>query len=158
MRIAFATAPADAIGHDDTDRPLHDAACAAVGIELVHPVWSDPDVPWDEFDLVVVRATWDYLDHLDAYRAWLGRVDAVGRLHNPGRVVTWNLDKRYLLELSDAGVPIVPTRVCGDAGAVDAALDAVGGEVVVKPVESAGSRSTGRFGSGDPAARELADQ
>ncbi len=155
-RVAFATAPTDVLGHDDTDRPFHEAACAAAGIALDHAVWSDPAVPWADYDLVVVRSTWDYLDHFDDFRAWLGRVDRLGTLHNPAAVIGWNLDKRYLVDLAAAGVPVIPTAVCDDASAVAAALAGVDGEVVVKPVVSAGSRCTGRFAPGDPAAADLA--
>ncbi|MGD0880274.1 MAG: hypothetical protein ABSB09_01720 [Acidimicrobiales bacterium] len=156
MRVAFATAPPDALGHRDADRPLHEVACAAVGIELDHRVWSDPDVPWAEYDLVVVRSTWDYLDHVEEFRSWLDRLDGLGSLHNPAPVIGWNLDKRYLVDLDGAGVPVIPTRVCGDRGEVTDALAAVPGEVVVKPVVSAGSRLTGRYAGGDPGARRLA--
>ncbi len=156
VRVAFATAPAARLGHDDTDRPFHDVACAAAGIAVEHPVWSDPSVPWGDFDLVVVRSTWDYLDDVAAFRTWLDRVGRTRRLHNPAPVVAWNLDKRYLLDLGAAGVPVLATRVCTGPGPVADALAAVDGEVVVKPAVSAGSRHTGRFGAGDPAAAALA--
>jgi len=155
-RVAFATAPASVIGPDDVDRPLHEVAADAAGIDLEHPVWSDPDVAWDAYDLVVVRSTWDYLDHLAEFGDWLRSVDRRGTLHNPAEVIAWNLDKRYLEDLADAGVVVVPTRVCRDAAEVGAALEAAPGEVVVKPVVSAGSRLTGRFESTDPAAGALA--
>ncbi len=156
-RVAFATAPAATIGHADSDRLLHDAACAAAGIELDHRVWSDPAVPWEEYDLVVIRSTWDYVDRIDDFRAWLDRLGPLGTLHNPASVVTWNLDKRYLLDLADAGVPVISTSVCTDADEVVAALGTLHGEAVVKPVVSAGSRRTGRFVPGDPAAVALAE-
>ena len=47
-------------------------------------------------------------------------MDALGTLHNPAPVVAWNLDKRYLLDLAAAGVPVIPTRVCDDAAEVAA--------------------------------------
>ncbi len=155
-RIAFATAPADFLGNDDTDRPLHESACAAIGLDLDYQVWSDPRVVWDDYDLVVVRSTWDYLDHLDAYRAWIGRMAGLGTLCNPAPVILWNLDKRYLGDLADAGVPVVPTAFCETAEAVAAALTACPGEVVVKPVVSAGSKLTGRFVHSSPDAGALA--
>ncbi len=161
LRVAFATAPAEYLGPIDTDRPHHESAARAAGFDLDHVVWSDPDAPWSAYDLVVVRSTWDYLDHLEAFDAWLGRMGALGTLRNPASVVRWNLDKRYLLDLAESGVPVIPTRVCDDAAEVASALDAtaeVAGQVVVKPVVSAGSQSTGRFASGDPAAAVLADR
>ena len=155
--MAFATAPAATIGHADSDRPLHDAACAAAGIELDHRVWSDPAVAWEDYDLVVIRSTWDYLDRIDEFRAWLDRLERLDTLHNPAPVVTWNLDKRYLLDLADAGVPVIATRVCTDTPEVADALRSIDGEAVVKPLVSAGCRRTGRFAPGDPAAASLAE-
>jgi len=155
-RVVFATAPSEHLGDNDTDRPLHEEACAAIGVDLDHGVWSDPDMAWNAYDLVVVRSTWDYLDHLDAFCRWLDRMDALGTLHNPAPVITWNLDKRYLLDLAGAGVPVIPTAVCTTPGGVDAALADQSGEAVVKPTVSAGCRLTGRFATGDPAARVLA--
>ena len=157
-RIAFATAPPEYLGHADTDRPLHEIACAAAGIDLDYCVWSDPAVAWGEYDLVVVRSTWDYLEHLDEFSAWLERVGAFGRLHNPAPVIFWNLDKRYLLQLAAVGVPIIPTTLCSRPEEVDAAFGNIVGEVVVKPVVSAGSRLTGRFAVGDPGATRLAHE
>jgi hypothetical protein len=157
-RIAFATAPPEYLGSNDTDRPLHEEAAAVAGVELDHLVWSDPAAAWDRYDLVVVRSTWDYLDHLEPYLAWLAAMDGLGTLQNPGRVIAWNLDKRYLLELATAGVPVIPTRVCADRDGVADVLAGGTEEVVVKPVVSAGSRLTGRFAPDDPAARVLAEE
>ncbi|HEX7444279.1 MAG TPA: hypothetical protein VF320_10345 [Acidimicrobiales bacterium] len=156
-KVAFATAPPEHIGGNDTDRPFHERACAAVGIALEHRVWSDPSVDWDAYDLVVVRSTWDYLDALDAFGTWLGRLGALGTVHNPAPVISWNLDKRYLLDLQAYGVPVIPTEVCNTSAEVVTVLARHPGEVVVKPVVSAGSRLTGRFAATDPEARALAE-
>jgi glutathione synthase/RimK-type ligase-like ATP-grasp enzyme len=156
--VAFATAPPEYLGQADTDRPLHECACAALGIDLEYRVWSDPAVAWADYDLVIVRSTWDYLGHLDDFTAWLDRVGRLGSLHNPAPVIRWNLDKRYLLDLDAAGVPVIPTTMCPTAEEAATALGGLEGEVVVKPVVSAGSRLTGRFAVGDPAASRLALQ
>jgi glutathione synthase/RimK-type ligase-like ATP-grasp enzyme len=158
VRIAFATAPPATIGHEDEDRPLHEAAAAAAGWSLEYRVWSDPEVPWDAYDLVVVRSTWDYLDHLDGYLAWLERMAALGTLENPAGAIRWSLDKRYLVDLAGLGLPVVPGAVCTRPEAVHRALAAASGEVVVKPAVSAGSRATGRFEAGDPRAASLAGE
>jgi hypothetical protein len=158
QRVAFATAPSEYLGHADTDRPLHECSCAALGIDLEYRVWSDPAVAWGDYDLVIVRSTWDYLERLDDFTAWLDRMGALGSLHNPAPVICWNLDKRYLFDLDTAGVPVIPTTMCSTAEEAVAALGDLEGEVVVKPVGSAGSRLTGRFAVGDPAAARLAHE
>jgi glutathione synthase/RimK-type ligase-like ATP-grasp enzyme len=56
-------------------------------------------------------------------------------------VVRWNTDKRYLRELADAGLPVVPTAWLepGEPLALPA------GEFVVKPTVSAGAAETARY-------------
>jgi hypothetical protein len=155
VRIAFATASADDLPVDDGDRPFHESAFATVGLSLDHCQWRDPTVRWDHYDLVVVRSVWDYVERLEEFTSWLQRVEATGRLANPAPVIQWNLDKRYLLDLGEQGTPVIPTFIVADLdGAVEAARR-LGGEVVVKPVVSAGSRLTGRFDAGHPALRSL---
>ncbi len=156
VHVAYATTAPELLGEVDSDRPHHERAAARAGFDLVHHVWSDPAVRWEEYDLIVVRSTWDYLDHLDEFRSWLRRVDRLGTLQNPAPVITWNLDKRYLLDLAGAGVAVIPTRICMTETEVDEALVGTPGQVVVKPVVSAGSKLTGRFAEGDRAASELA--
>jgi len=158
QRVAFATAPPEYLEQADSDRPHHESACAALGIDLEYRVWSDPAVDWGNYDLVVVRSTWDYLEHLDDFRAWLKQTGRFGTLHNPAPIIFWNLDKRYLIDLAAAGVPVIPTTMCSTEKEAGAALGGLQGEVVVKPVVSAGSRLTGRFDAGDRAAARLAHE
>lgn len=117
--------------------------------------WTDPAVG-DGADLVVVRTPWDYIhrhqEFLDVCRA------ADVPVLNPPDVLEWNSHKGYLVELAEAGVPVVTTRLVR-AGAGSALEPAeAGAAVVIKPAVSSGSRGAGRFEAGDPAAgRHLAD-
>jgi hypothetical protein len=108
--------------------------------------WDDPDT--ERADVVVLRATWDYIDRLDEFLAWTRRVP---NLLNAPDVVAWNTDKRYLADLAAAGVPTVPSRFFAPGERLS--LD--GGEVVVKPAVGAGSVGAQRFTDLD-AAREHA--
>jgi glutathione synthase/RimK-type ligase-like ATP-grasp enzyme len=118
-------------------------------------VWDDPEVAWDDFDLVVVRSTWDYTQQRDAFVAW---ADSVGeRLLNPPEVIRWNSDKRYLADLAAAGLPIVPTTFVVP-GADVAVPD---GPCVIKPAVSAGSQNTASHPNAESAAahaRRLLDE
>ncbi len=100
--------------------------------------WEDDAVDWASFDVVVLRSTWNYTDHLDAFLAWAERVAGVTRLVNPLSVIRWNTDKRYLDELAAAGVPVVPTVYV--APGEQAPDDALAGHIVVKPTVGAGSK------------------
>jgi glutathione synthase/RimK-type ligase-like ATP-grasp enzyme len=72
---------------------------------------------------------------------------------NPADVVAWNTDKRYLTDLRDAGVPVVPTAWVRPGEAWEVPAD---GDWVIKPAVSAGSRDTGRYDAADPDHRALA--
>jgi hypothetical protein len=69
------------------------------------------------------------------------------------------MDKRYLTQLSAAGVRVVPTAYASDAAELLSALGSVASaQVIVKPSISAGSRLTGRFTTGSAAAIELGER
>lgn len=138
-RVALATC-AEMAELDDDERLVLEPL-ARLGVEAEPAVWDDPAVDWAAYDLTVVRSTWDYVGRREEFLAWAG---SVPRLHNPSEVLRWNTDKRYLAELTDAGLPVVPTWF-DEVPQLD-------GEVVVKPTESAGARDTGRFGSAEEAA------
>ncbi|KXK61250.1 hypothetical protein AWW66_14420 [Micromonospora rosaria] len=135
----------------DPDDRLVLAPLAAAGIEATAAVWDDGTVDWAGYDLVVLRSPWDYMLRHAEFVAW---ADTVPRLANPADVVRWNTDKRYLAELSAAGVPTVPTSWI--APGEQWTPPTSHGEYVVKPAVSAGSRDTGRYDLADPDHRELA--
>lgn len=151
--IAIATCSA-MLGLDE-DWPVLREALAERGVDAEAVVWDAPDVDWAGFDLVVVRSTWDYSSRHAEFLAW---ADGVPALLNSAQVIRWNTDKRYLRDLSEAGVPVVPTLwdpaepPSGDGWA----------EFVIKPAVSAGSVDTARWGPGQEAEarahlRRLAD-
>ncbi|HYO36772.1 MAG TPA: hypothetical protein VER97_11900 [Geodermatophilus sp.] len=143
----------------DEDEPLLVAALAAEDLTASAADWADPAVDWAAAAAVVVRSAWDYAPRREEFLAWARRVEAVTRLHNPAAVLTWNTDKRYLRELAGAGVPVVPTAWAEEPGDVGPALQRWPGDVVVKPVVSAGARDTARFAPADrDAARAAAER
>jgi hypothetical protein len=146
MLLALATR-ADLPSWEVDDRCLH-AALARAGIDFEQPVWSDAAVDWRRFDAVVIRTTWDYQDHLPAFRAWARGVATASRLLNPEPVVAWNTHKSYLRELQRAGVPLAPTRWLARGEQADvAALTRAAGwrEGFLKPCVGATARETLRF-------------
>ena len=105
-------------------------------------VWHDPAVDWATFDLVVIRSTWDYFDRLQEFLDWADHVHSVSRIINSPSVIRWNSHKGYLIELGEAGIPVLPSlalpRGAGDA--VERMLAAGWGEVVIKPAVDGGAR------------------
>jgi glutathione synthase/RimK-type ligase-like ATP-grasp enzyme len=128
---------------DPDDRLLR----AALG-DAAAPVWDDPAVDWDAFDVVLPRNTWDYIVRRDEFLAWADRVGT--RLLNPPEVVRWNTDKRYLGELTEAGLPVVPTAVVLPGDPLPAP------PLVVKPAVGAGSIDAARHSDHESAAAHVA--
>lgn len=113
-------------------------------------VWDDASVDWERFDLSVVRSTWDYTDRRHRFVTW---AQSVPRLVNPAEVIAWNSDKRYLDDLSSAGIPIVPTTWISTADEIRLPTH---GSYVLKPAIGAGSMDAERFELGVAADRERA--
>jgi glutathione synthase/RimK-type ligase-like ATP-grasp enzyme len=129
------------------------AALERLGAEVEPRAWNLPDQSLLGFDAVVLRSNWDYHFELDRFRDWLAGLDALGdRVWNPPALVRWNLDKRYLLELERAGIPVVPTAVlpAGEEAQLGALVAARGWrDVVVKPAVSASAYGTRRLGAAE---------
>ena len=131
-RIALATSR-DLATIDVDDELL---AAHLPGAQVV--AWEDETVTWSDFDLVILRSTWNYTEHLDEFLKWAERVDRETRLLNPLSVIRWNTDKRYLAALEQAGIPVVPTTYVAPGEEVPEQV--LAGHVVVKPTVGAGSR------------------
>jgi len=138
-RVAIATCKDNAL---DPDRPLLLAALQAVGVEVTMAVWDDSSVNWDEFSLVIIRSTWDYVNRRDEFLSWARTVD---HLLNPYGVIEYSTDKHYLSDLESLGLRVVPSRFC-DIGMEPEFFD---GDFVVKPCVGAGSMDATRYTKND---------
>ena len=89
-----------------TIEPLRRRAC-----HVQHVSWRAQNVAWDDFDLVVIRSPWDYQQDPEQFLGVLQTIEASqATLLNSLTTVKWNIDKRYLQQLQQAGVAIVPTE------------------------------------------------
>ena len=149
-RLAFATS---------TDYPSiqpDDAHLATslerLGIQPIVCVWNDPDVDWSKFDAVLIRTIWDYFKNYTVFLEWLDRLDQLGvPTINDSRLLRWNSDKRYLLELAQHGVGIIPTRLASAHELRDVLAAMPAQQVVVKPTISGSAWHTLRGTVGDVA-------
>jgi hypothetical protein len=141
-RIVLAGCPA--LPEGDGDDAGLVAALRERGLHAKWLSWDDPATL--QADLVILRATWDYIDRLDEFVAWTRKVR---NLLNAPQVVVWNTDKRYLADLAQAGVPTVSSRFFAPGQQI--ALPR--GEVVVKPAIGAGSIGAQRFSDAAAARR-----
>ncbi|MFE6171941.1 RimK family alpha-L-glutamate ligase [Streptomyces sp. NPDC056464] len=141
----------------DRDLPVLVRALRQAGAEADAVYWDDDAVEWDGYDLAVIRSTWDYSWRAEEFLAWAERCGKATRLANPAAVVRWNADKRYLGELAEAGVPVVPTRYFAPGDDTGAGLPD-DHEYVVKPTSGAGARFAARYSPDehDTAVRQLA--
>ncbi len=146
MRIGLATS-SDVPDWEVDDRPLYQALEEA-GAEVFHPVWNDPEVDWTGFDGVLIRTTWDYHLHRDAFVAWADRVEATTLLLNSASVVRWNTHKSYLRKLEDAGLATVETLWLPSGSSVDLRRECESrgwDRAFIKPQVGATARGTLRF-------------
>jgi len=146
MRIGLATS-SNVPEWEVDDRPLH-RALEEAGAEVSHPVWNDPGVDWASFDGVLIRTTWDYHLHRDAFVAWAERVEEVTLLLNTASVVRWNTHKSYLRRLEEAGLATVDTLWLPAGGRVDLRRECESrgwSRAFIKPQVGATARGTLRF-------------
>ncbi|MGC4007391.1 MAG: hypothetical protein QM811_31410 [Pirellulales bacterium] len=148
--IAFATyALVPEIGPDDR---LLAQALTERGVRAVPCVWNDPSVDWTRFDATLIRSTWDYHEHADAFLAWVRSFETSRtRLWNTPSLVERNLHKFYLRDLQTSGAEIIPTEFISRGSNLelsDILRRNDWREAVVKPAISAGSIGTWRTSGG----------
>ncbi|MFC3122916.1 ATP-grasp domain-containing protein [Agaribacter flavus] len=92
--------------YDDMLKPY----LAEFGWEVRDVPWQNTAVDYNEFDLVIVRSTWDYQAHAESFLNCLERIDASSAiLENPLSLMRWNLSKSYLQNLQHKGIPVLPS-------------------------------------------------
>jgi glutathione synthase/RimK-type ligase-like ATP-grasp enzyme len=138
MALDVALATFVELPHGDEDDHLLASALTELGLSTGFVCWDDPDARWASAGVVIIRSPWDYHLRLNAFLGWVDFVGSATRLCNPPSIVRWNSHKRYLVELDERGVPIVPTTLvhAGEHAALGP------GEHVVKPAVSIGADRT----------------
>jgi len=121
----------------------------AQGIQAFPVVWSDPHIDWNQFDLALIRSTWDYLDASELFLNTLAKIESSScRLFNPFPAVRWNMDKHYLFDLQKQGVPIIPTYLMSDLeldGLHEVFVEKEWHSVVLKPTVGLAGSNTYRI-------------
>ena len=110
--------------------------CQQEGLTLEPVVWRTPDFRPEDYAAVFLGTAWDYALAPDEFLQTLDRIQEVCPLLNPLETVVWNMDKTYLRDLADRGVPVVPTLWYDDGqeSTVAPAFDAFAcDEIVIKP-------------------------
>jgi glutathione synthase/RimK-type ligase-like ATP-grasp enzyme len=133
-RVAIVTCA----GANDPDNPRLFAALTDLEVSADLVVWDDDAVRWDDYDLVVLRSTWDYPSRRAEFLKW---ASSRARLENPLSVIEYNSDKHYLSDLEAHGLAIIPSHFC----AVGETPGFPVGDFVVKPCVGAGSLNVERY-------------
>lgn len=153
--VAFVTANSSL--KDDFDMPELLAACRAGGLAAEVCAWDDRSIDWSRYQAVVLRSPWDYSERLAQFLAWGEQVTGVTKLFNPLSAVKWSLDKHYLLDLANFGVPVVPSEFVEPGAPAEPVLRAFLTEhthvedFVVKPAIGCYSKGVRRYRRGQAA-------
>ncbi len=150
-QVAFLTMNdlSDFVSDDElTISPLNDAGIAVAMVD-----WQDKSVDWNEFDVVIVRSTWNYQQHAEPFLSVLNEIESSSaKLLNPLAAMRWNVDKSYLRELPRLGLPTIPTQWFEgfDKAKLDAAIELIESDTfVLKPTISANADNTFRIAKSD---------
>ena len=121
------------------------------GIEVEPRPWTDPG-DLSGFDLVMPLVAWGYHAEPERWHALLDRLESQRvRTLNPVPLLRWNSDKRYLAELGQRDVAVIPTRLVEaiDEAVLASARAEFGGTLVIKPPVSASADGTFKLGPND---------
>lgn len=87
------------------DQPLLD-----LGWQTHLVSWKQERVNWNDFDVVLIRTPWDYQEDAPRFLQVLSDIESSSAiLENNIDTVRWNINKKYLQELQQKRVTIVPT-------------------------------------------------
>lgn len=117
-----------------------------LGLDFSFEIWSDPQVIWQEYALLLIKSPWDYFDRYGEFKAWCEKIQEFGIPSlNSIDTILWNSDKWYLREIQEKGFPIVPTQYLKKKEPLH--LESYFKEfntdtLVIKPTVSGGSKNT----------------
>jgi glutathione synthase/RimK-type ligase-like ATP-grasp enzyme len=108
MKVCFVTGTVYALVDKETSYLME--ALKKRNIASAVEAWDLPDVDWGKYDLAINRTTSNYMLKPQEYVDWAYKTQKKTTLWNSAKVIEWNHNKRYLLELEQAGIAIPPTR------------------------------------------------
>ena len=128
-------------------------AFAQEGVGLDIRVWNETD--WSAWRNILIRTPWDYARAPGLFLEKEAAASAAGAsVIHPEKIIRWNMDKRYLVQLSEAGHKVVPTHVEENFSAASLPpYFAKYGPLVLKPRVGAGGADTFKVFPGDEPGR-----
>ncbi len=120
-----------------------------LGVSHEIQAWSDPNVDWSSFSLLLIKSTWDYFDFYPEFLLWIEKIKALGiPVLNDLDIVRWNSSKDYLLEIESQGFPTIAGMMLekGSKPTLDQIQKKVNSDtIVVKPLVNGGAKNTLRI-------------
>lgn len=105
--------------------------------------WDDPRVEWESFSSLIFRSCWNYYYRFKEFLLWLSMVEKQCiKIWNPPDIVRWNVNKKYLLNLQNRGITVIPSIFIPAKSSIDISgvMEEKGWEyIVVKPAVGAAS-------------------
>lgn len=121
----------------------------AKGLQIQKEVWDDPSVDWKQYELVVLKAPWDYFDKYERFLQWLDQLEQLKvPMLNSSATIRWNSDKHYLQEIAATGLPVIPFEMIekGEKPSLSDYFKHFKSErLIVKPAVSGGAKNTFSF-------------
>ncbi|WP_373741900.1 RimK family alpha-L-glutamate ligase [Neisseria sp.] len=128
--------------------PLLDAL-AERGIRARAEPWQNrPQTPF-----VLPLCAWDYAAYPDGFTRWLTAAEQGGQwFANPPALMRWNMDKRYLIDLAEKGIDVIPSATLpADETLIRRTVRGRGWHTaVVKPLVGQSGRGVEKFVSDGP--------
>ena len=153
-KCAFLTL--DEVGDYVIDDEHAIAPLTRLGWQVSTVSWRQTEIPWKDFDAVIIRSTFDYCNDVPTFLSTLERINRETLLANRLELVRWNLAKTYMRDLQQKGIGIVPT-LWANSLEVDFSRHYQNkfgvDEIVVKPVVGANGEDAFRVSEGDKAER-----
>ncbi len=143
MKLAFLSCD-DLTSFVVDDNYLFDAL-AREWPELKYDVlsWSDKNITWAQYDVAILRTTWDYTKNRELFLQTLDLIQKQGcRVFNSLKIIAWNSHKSYLRDLQKLKVSIIESYFL-DAETIDSlALKLIEDQIyVLKPIVGASAEA-----------------
>jgi glutathione synthase/RimK-type ligase-like ATP-grasp enzyme len=118
------------------------------GLNVLRMAWDDPTFNWSDTKFALFRTTWDYFERFDEFSSWLSQVSKQTQLLNSEKIIRWNIDKHYLLDLKRKGIHIAKSYFLeqGEQMSLNEIHEKLNWqETVLKPCISGAARHTYRL-------------
>ncbi len=116
------------------------------GLDIHREVWTNENVNWTDYDLVLIKAPWDYHENITAFYNWLDKLSSLNiRMLNHYEIIKWNSNKHYLKDIEDAGLSIIPTLFAEKNTTLkfpSFCKQLKSEKLIIKPCISAGAKNT----------------